>query len=76
MVLVGMRDQHTEQAVVWFPETRNGGKQALVPVLRRIQRQADIQRDAFPLGLDLDASAADLTGSTMDANPHALPRMS
>lgn len=76
MVLVGMRDQHAEQAVVGFPETRNGGKQALVPVLRRVQGQADIQRDAFPLGLDLDASAADLTGSTMDANPHALPRMS
>ena len=47
-----------------------------MPVLRRVQRQSDIKRDTFALGLHFDAGAADLTGAAMDANPHALPRMS
>ena len=54
MVLVKMRDQHAEQAVIARPEPRNRRQQAFVRVLvvRGVERQADIEREAFAPRLD------------------------
>ena len=70
MVLMGMRDHHAEQAVVGLPEPRNLRQQLFLPLVRRIERQSDIERDAPPLRLDLDAGATDLLRAPMDAQPH------
>ena len=70
MILMGMRDHDTEQAVVELPEPRNLRQQLFLPVVRRVERQADVERNALPLRLDLDASAADLLRAPMDAQPH------
>ena len=71
MVLMGMRDHHAEQAVVGLPEPRNLRQQLFLPVVRRVERQADVERNALPLRLDLDAGAADLFRAPMNAQPQA-----
>ena len=76
MVLVGMRDHDAEQAVVRLPKPRNFRQQRFLPIVRCIERQADIECYALPLRLDLDAGAADLFRAPMDAQPHPRPRFS
>ena len=74
VVLMGMRDHRAQQAVVGLPETRNSRQQAFVPVIGRVERQPDIERDAHSLCLDLDTRAADLLRPPMYADSHTSPR--
>ena len=66
MILVGVRDHDAEQAVVRLPKPRDIGQQLFLSFVRRVERQADVERDALTLGLDLDAGAADLLGAPVD----------
>ena len=50
------------------------GSRRLVSVVRRVEGQTDVKRDALALRLDLDTGSADLLRSPMDANSHASPR--
>ena len=69
---MGVRDHDAEQAVVPLAETRDLGEQGFsrLLVVGRIEGQADIEHQALPSCLDLDAGAADFPRASMDANPH------
>ena len=58
MVLMGMRDHDAEQAVVRLPKPRDFGQQLFLPLVGRVERQADVECDALTLRFDLDAGAA------------------
>ena len=70
-----MGDEHSEQTFVRFPETRDLWQQALVflRVVRSVERQTDIQRDALPLRLDLDTGTADFLRTPMNTDLHKVP---
>ena len=70
-----MGDEHPEQTFVRFPEPRHLRQQALVlfRVVRRVERKADIQRDAFPLSLYLDTGTTDFLCTPMNTDLHKTP---
>ena len=73
VVLMWMRDDHTQQVVVGLSKTRDARKQSFVSILRRVKRQPDIEHDALSLRLDFDAGATDLLRPPMDTDSHMPP---
>lgn len=45
-------------------------QQSLMAFIRRVEGQADVERDTLSLRFDLDAGAADLPRSSMDSDSH------
>lgn len=73
MILMRVRNQRGEQIVGWLAEAlhlRHGG---FGMFWRHVERHADIQHDTLSLGFDFDTSAANLFGTTMNANAHEAP---
>ena len=70
MVHMAVRDDDAQKARVRLPEARKVREQPFLRLVRRIERQADIEREAPARSLDLDACAADLLRAPVDAEPH------
>ena len=72
VVLVRMRDQHSEKAVVPLAKAGNRRQQFFVCalVVGRIERQANIKCEALALRFDFDAGSADFIRSPMYTEPH------
>lgn len=70
MILMGMGNYNGQQAFFGFPKAIDRG-QVNIRVIR-IERKSQIQHKSLASHLDLDAGAADLLGSSVNANSHVL----
>ena len=68
MILVRVRDHDAQKVGIGLLKTLDRVKRKFVGVVR-IERQAHVQDNPLPLRFDLDAGAANLFGSPVDADP-------
>ena len=64
VILMRVRNDHSEQAAVRCPEPVYGRKQVFVAIVGSVEREADIEHDALSSRFHLDAGPANFLRSS------------